>query len=45
MYHKIISILLLLILIGCANKDIHIEEDLSPQFKKAMKYFDKGKKL
>ena len=43
MCHKIISILLFVILIGCAKKDIHIEEDLSPQFKKAMNYFDKGK--
>ena len=27
----------------CAKKDVHLEEDLSPQFKKAMGYFDKGK--
>ena len=27
----------------CAKKDVHLEEDLSPRFKKAMRYFDKGK--
>ena len=43
MFNKIISIVLFVILIGCAKKEIHIEEDLSPQFKKAMRYFDKEK--
>ena len=27
----------------CAKKDVHLEEDLSPRFEKAMGYFDKGK--
>ena len=32
-----------MLLDGCANKDVHLEEDLSLRFEKAMKYFDKGK--
>ena len=31
------------LLIGCGKKDVHLEEDLSPRFEKAMGYFDKGK--
>ena len=31
------------ILIGCTRKYVEIEEDLTPNFKKAMKFFDKGK--
>ena len=29
--------------IGCTRKYVEIEEDLTPNFKKAMKFFDKGK--
>ena len=28
---------------GCGKKNVHLEEDLSPRFEKAMGYFDKGK--
>ena len=31
------------LLAGCGKKDVHLEEDLSPRFEKAMGYFDKGK--
>ena len=32
-----------MLLIACAKKNARIEEDLSPRFDKAMKYFDKDK--
>ena len=31
------------IIVNCGNKSVHIEEDLTPTFNKAMKYFEKGK--
>ena len=43
MHHKIIFISIMLLLIGCAKKDAQLEEDLSPRFEKAMKYFNKEK--
>ena len=43
MKYKIISILILVFLISCAKKDVHLEEDLSIQFEKAMKFFNKEK--
>jgi len=43
MNHKTIFILIMVLITGCAKKDIHLEEDLSPQFEKAINYFDKGK--
>jgi outer membrane protein assembly factor BamD len=33
----------MILLAGCGKKDVHLEEDLSPRFEKAMGYFDKGK--
>ena len=33
----------MILLAGCGKKDVHLEEDLSPKFEKAMGYFDKGK--
>ena len=33
----------MILLVGCSKKDVHLEEDLSPRFEKAMGYFDKGK--
>ena len=30
-------------IVCCGNKNIHVEEDLSPRFDKAMEYFDRGK--
>ena len=27
----------------CSKKNVHVEEDLSPRFDKAMEYFDRGK--
>ena len=33
----------MVLLIGCGKKDVHLEEDLSPRFEKAMGYFDKDK--
>ena len=33
----------MILLAGCGKKDVHLEEDLSPRFEKAMRYFDKGK--
>ena len=33
----------MILLAGCSKKDVHLEEDLSPRFEKAMGYFDKGK--
>ena len=43
MNNKINFILLMILLAGCSKKDVHLEEDLSPRFEKAMGYFDKGK--
>ena len=43
MNNKINFILLMILLTGCGKKDVHLEEDLSPRFEKAMGYFDKGK--
>ena len=43
MNNKINIILLMILLAGCGKKDVHLEEDLSPRFEKAMGYFDKGK--
>ena len=34
---------MILLAVGCGKKDVHLEEDLSPRFEKAMGYFDKGK--
>ena len=34
---------MMILLVGCGKKDVHLEEDLSPRFEKAMGYFDKGK--
>ena len=33
----------MVLLAGCAKKDVHIEEDLFPQYEKAMQYFNNGK--
>ena len=33
----------MILLVCCGKKDVHLEEDLSPRFEKAMGYFDKGK--
>ncbi|SVB26832.1 uncharacterized protein METZ01_LOCUS179686 [marine metagenome] len=33
----------MILLAGCGKKDVHLEEDLSPRFEKAMGYFNKGK--
>ena len=33
----------MILMVGCGKKDVHLEEDLSPRFEKAMGYFDKGK--
>ena len=33
----------MILLMGCGKKNVHLEEDLSPRFEKAMRYFDKGK--
>ena len=41
--NKINFILLMILLVGCGKKDVHLEEDLSPRFEKATGYFDKGK--
>jgi len=43
MNNKINFILLMILLMGCGKKNVHLEEDLSPRFEKAMRYFDKGK--
>ena len=43
MNNKINFILLMILLMGCGKKNVHLEEDLSPRFEKAMGYFDKGK--
>ena len=31
------------LLVNCGSKSIHIEEDLTPNFNKAMKFFNRGK--
>ena len=41
--NKVIFIILMILLTGCGKQGIHLEEDLSPRFEKAMGYFDKGK--
>ena len=33
----------MILLAGCGKQDVHLEEDLSPRFEKAKRYFDKGK--
>ena len=38
-----IFIIITAILVNCGSKSVHIEEDLTPNFNKAMKFFDKGK--
>lgn len=43
MLKRIILIPLFLIIYGCMSKDVFVQEDLSPRFEKAMKYFIKGK--
>ena len=43
MLNRIILILLFFIIYGCMSKDVFVQEDLSPRFEKAMKYFVKGK--
>ena len=34
---------MMVLITHCSKKNIHLEEDLSPRFEKAMGYFDKGK--
>lgn len=43
MKRTILVITLSLFILGCGGKNIHPEEDLNPQFEKAMQYFDKEK--
>ena len=43
MNNKVNFILLMVLLVGCSKKDVQLEEDLSPRYEKALKYFDKGK--
>ncbi len=43
MIKKIAFILIAVFLVCCSKKNVHVEEDLSPRFEKAMGYFDKGK--
>ena len=38
-----IFIIITAMLVNCGSKSVHIEEDLTPNFNKAMKFFDKGK--
>ncbi len=38
-----IFIIITAMLINCGSKSVHLEEDLTPNFIKAMKFFDKGK--
>ncbi len=40
---KIAFILMVVLLVCCSKKNVHVEEDLSPRFEKAMGYFDRGK--
>ena len=37
--------IILVLLVNCSNQSVHLEEDLTPNFTKAMKFFDKGKYL
>ena len=34
---------MVVLLVCCSKKNVHVEEDLSPRFEKAMGYFDRGK--
>ena len=43
MRKKITFILIVVFLVCCSKKNVHVEEDLSPRFDKAMEYFDRGK--
>ncbi len=43
MRKKITFILIVVFLVCCGKKNVHVEEDLSPRFDKAMEYFDRGK--
>ena len=43
MRKKITFILIVVFLVCCRKKNVHVEEDLSPRFDKAMEYFDRGK--
>ena len=38
-----IFIIIAAMLVNCGSKSVHLEEDLTPNFNKAMKFFDKGK--
>ena len=40
---KMTLFLAALFLVCCSKKNVHVEEDLSPRFDKAMGYFDRGK--
>ena len=40
---KITLFLAVLFLVCCSNKNVNVDEDLSPRFDKAMGYFNKGK--
>ena len=42
MWYKTVSILFFVILTSCAKKDVQIEEELSIEFEKAMKYSEKN---
>ena len=42
-FKNIIYIIIAAFLVNCGNKSIDLEEDLTPRFNKAMKFFDKGK--
>ena len=43
MSRKTTLFLIRVFIVCCGNKNIHVEEDLSPRFDKAMEYFDRGK--
>ena len=43
MSRKTTLFLIPVFIVCCGNKNIHVEEDLSPRFDKAMEYFDRGK--
>ena len=38
-----IFIIITVFLVNCGSKSVHLEEDLTPNFNKAMKFFEKGK--
>ena len=42
-YKNLIFIIITVLSVNCSNKSIQIEEDLTPNFNKAMFYFEKGK--